>query len=176
MNGALHRGISQSELARRLGISPPMVTKLKGQGMPVDSVEAADAWRRANVRTRTMANGSTVMPLPPAPPPAPPDAGLPPAAGQPVEDLWASRARKEAAEAALAELKLEQERRRLVDRAAVEAEHAKFVVRCREALLQVSARLAPLFVDMTDQGQIERMLDAEHRQVLSALAGGGNGS
>ena len=43
------RGLSQAHLARELGVSGAMVSKHKAQGMPVDSISAARAWRRANL-------------------------------------------------------------------------------------------------------------------------------
>lgn len=43
---------SQADLAAALGIDPAMVTRYKGRGMPLHSIEAAQAWRDANVRVR----------------------------------------------------------------------------------------------------------------------------
>jgi hypothetical protein len=40
---------SQAAIARDLGISPGMVSRLKRQGMPVHALEAARAWRAANL-------------------------------------------------------------------------------------------------------------------------------
>ena len=47
-------GVSQAFIARSLGLSGAAITKLKKQGMPVDSVEAALAWReqRLNIAAR----------------------------------------------------------------------------------------------------------------------------
>ena len=42
--------LSQNVLAKALGLAPSAVTKLKKQGMPVDSVQSAMEWRRRNVR------------------------------------------------------------------------------------------------------------------------------
>lgn len=41
--------MQQKELAKELGISPASVSKLKRQGMPVDTVERASKWRRRNL-------------------------------------------------------------------------------------------------------------------------------
>lgn len=41
--------MNQSTLARRLGLSKGQVSKLKAQGMPTDSVDAALAWRARNL-------------------------------------------------------------------------------------------------------------------------------
>lgn len=42
--------LSQNDLAKALGLAPSAVTKLKKQGMPIDSVQSAMEWRRRNVR------------------------------------------------------------------------------------------------------------------------------
>lgn len=60
--------MKQNQLARELGLAPSRVTALKKRGMPVHDLEAAQAWRSANV------NGYVYTP-----PPAPP-ASAPPAA------------------------------------------------------------------------------------------------
>ena len=41
--------MSQSQLAKALGISQPAVAQLSKKGMPTDSVEAAQQWRAANI-------------------------------------------------------------------------------------------------------------------------------
>jgi transcriptional regulator with XRE-family HTH domain len=41
--------MSQSQIAKALGISQPAVAQLAKKGMPTDSVEAAQAWRSANI-------------------------------------------------------------------------------------------------------------------------------
>jgi hypothetical protein len=40
------------ELARKLGISPALVSRLVKLGMPVDSEQSAHAWRQQYVKTR----------------------------------------------------------------------------------------------------------------------------
>ena len=41
--------MSQTQIAKALGISQPAVAQLSKKGMPTDSVEAAQAWRSANI-------------------------------------------------------------------------------------------------------------------------------
>lgn len=41
--------MNQKQLAAALGLSPSMVSKLAGRGMPVDSVERAQRWRKAKL-------------------------------------------------------------------------------------------------------------------------------
>lgn len=47
---------SQAALARALGLSPAAITKCKQQGMPVHSVQAAQAWRATHLRPRVRAD------------------------------------------------------------------------------------------------------------------------
>jgi hypothetical protein len=41
--------MKQRELAKALGISAPMVTKLKARGMPTSAVDEASAWRDRHI-------------------------------------------------------------------------------------------------------------------------------
>lgn len=159
------------EMARELGCSAGLISRYKRAGMPLASTDEARTWIAGNVRP----DPRTPFPAPrvPASPVAEPPAPL---AAYEGEDYRTVRTRREAAEAALAELKLEEQRARLVDKAAVTAEHSKRVVQFREAMLQIPARLSPLLVGLVDQGRIERLIDAELRQALTAFAGGGDGT
>lgn len=44
--------LSQTQIAKALGVSQPAVAKAAKRGMPLDSVEAAMAWRRMNQSAR----------------------------------------------------------------------------------------------------------------------------
>ena len=68
--------MSQAEIARRLGISPALVTKYKKLGMPVDSAGAAQAWRQRHVAPYVRSQPSSVV----RPAKAQADIGAPPAA------------------------------------------------------------------------------------------------
>ena len=62
----MSQGLSQSQIAKALGISQPAVAKAAKRGMPLTSVEDALAWRRVNQsakRTKTSA-GPTPTPEP----------------------------------------------------------------------------------------------------------------
>ena len=54
---------SQAAIARAIGCAKSRITALKAQGMPVHSIEAAQAWRRTHL------NPARTKPPPPAPPP-----------------------------------------------------------------------------------------------------------
>jgi phage terminase Nu1 subunit (DNA packaging protein) len=150
-------------LGRQLGLSPAAITKLKKQGMPVHSVVAAQAWRleRQSVARRKAT---------PAPVAAPSPAELPPMMGEgayaTAPSYNESRAKREAAEAAMAELRLAEERGDLVRvdaiRNAIDRQHAAL----REILLQLPARVVPLLVASPDAASIDQLLRAE---ILTAL-------
>jgi len=59
---------SQAAIGRALGLSPASMTKLKRQGMPVDSAHSAKVWRDNNIRltVHTAAPGRDYDTKPPA--------------------------------------------------------------------------------------------------------------
>ena len=135
--------VSKAAIARRLKVSGALITRYTEQGMPQTSLEDAEAWYRENVNRRIR-----------------PDE---------IPDYQESRARREAAEAELAELKAAQLRRELVPVADVERQWSGEAGRVREAFLQLADRLAPV-LEMRPIGFIRQTLDAEVRQVLTGLS------
>ena len=180
---------SQAAIGRVLGLSPAAMTKLKKQGMPVDSVETAQAWRlaRQNVAARKPLPGGNQRHLrhhgPALPPPAadPPDApgiqpGMllappPPPDDLSPEDRDAARTRREVAEANMAELAEARLRRELINVRAVQDRLALDYATTREALLQLPARMGPLLAAEADPAAVERLLYAEVHAALMHLAG-----
>ena len=160
VNGEKVQVMSQAALGRSLDLSPPAITKLKKLGMPVDSVEGAQAWRRArqNIAQRKPAPSAA-----PAAPPAQPDA---PVDGETHDK---ARTRREIAEANLAELKLAELRGELVRVADVRMAAAREDASLREALLQLPARLAPQLAAMSDQAKCHDLLQIELNAVLLVL-------
>lgn len=165
---------SQADLARALGIDPALVTRYKARGMPVDSVEAAAAWKAENVRAKVPAPGATAavedaggvgpeaaVETKPAPAPAP----------QPDTGYSFDRARREKYEADLAEIKLREQQGDLVRCAEVRSVMAAKLGEVRTNLMQIPARLAPLLAPETDQGKVHALLDSELRTVLNRLTG-----
>jgi phage terminase Nu1 subunit (DNA packaging protein) len=156
----------QAELAKALGVSPAVVSRDKARGMPVHSIDAAKQWRLAHVRARIQARH------PDAPTVATPPAAAAAAASSGGDDdgqYWQSRARREAAEANLAELKLAEQRGQLVRAADVRASYAKRAAGLREALLQIPSRLAAVMAAETDQAKCHDLLQDELHGVLASL-------
>jgi hypothetical protein len=141
---------SQAAIGRALGLSPAAITKLKHQGMPVSSIEAAQAWRveRQNVAAR--------KPLPPQAQVLPPistrDHGGndDDPAGLLEEDRDSARTRREIAEANLAELREAEARGELIRVDAIRSALAGMIASTRDSLLQIPARVAPVLAVETD--------------------------
>jgi len=68
--------MQQNELAKLLDISPAMVSRLKKQGMPTDSLERAERWRKRHLEPGRI-KGSRFDPKKTAKPPAPKPAPAP---------------------------------------------------------------------------------------------------
>jgi hypothetical protein len=158
--------LTQQQLAAALGVDASWVTRYKAKGLPTHSVEAAQAWRRDNVRPRVkpgVSAGGGRVPDPPQSPPA--DEG----SGDEQGGYWKSRARREQAEAELAELKLSEQRGELVRAADVRSAYAKKAAALREALLQIPARLAAVLAAETEHSKCHDMLQLELHQVLAQV-------
>lgn len=193
------KAFSQAALGRALGLSGAAVTKLKKLGMPVDSVEAAQAWREArqNVAQRKplpdAAPASVRQPWPPfddsrnpfsKPPRGPvmhngrpvfgeslPD-DLPPDG---LEDRDGARTRREIAEANMAEIAEQKLRHEVILVAAIKRQMATDFATTRDALLQIPARMGPVLAAKGDAAEVQTILHEEIHKVLEDLAGAADG-
>lgn len=163
---------SQNAIGRALGLSSGNMAKLRKQGCPMDSIEAAQAWRvaRQNVAARKPAPAGVA---PAARPPSPPPQDAPGADVEPGEDHDAARTRLRRAEANLMEMREAEERGSLIRIDAVKSALSVAMATVREALLQIPSRLAPLLAADTDPGNVQRLLHAEIHQALETLSGAG---
>ncbi len=162
VNGVL----SQAAIGRAMNLSPAAMTKLKKQGMPGHSVEAAVAWRtaRQNIAQRK-AIPAPVLEL--VQPKAAPRQEPAPHTNDESQDQ--ARTRREIAEANLAELKLAELRGDLVRASAVRAAAAKRYAGLRDSLLQLPARVVPLLVASQDASSMDKILRVEIVAALEQL-------
>ena len=176
--------LSQGAIGRALGLAPATITKLKGQGMPVDSVESARAWRtaRQNIAARKPETKSL------------PAVGVltrsdcDPSGddvrrevlranevrfdgGDLAEDHQAARTRREISEANQSEMAEAKMRHDQILIAAVQTAMSMDYAITRDSLLQMPARLAPLLAAEADPAAIQTMLHAELHQALLTLSG-----
>lgn len=160
------------EKAVRKAIAAGRISTINGM---IDPVVADIQWAN-NTRARADSARPTVPAIAPAT-----DAATPPAASSAAsspnpstrDEYSVDRARREHYEADMAEMKLLEQRGELVRAADVRAEIEQRFGQVRANLLQMPARLAPIFAIETDQAKIHLHLDAELRSVLGAVSRGG---
>lgn len=154
--------ITQAEYARRRGVRPSAVTRAVKAGRitlidgRLDPAVADVQWQ-ANSRVRAGSRPAGNAP-----------AG-PPVAAAPGTDYFTSRARREAAEADLAELRRSEQRGELVRVAAVRSALAAKCIAYREAFMNMAARVAPIIAAETSQAAVQALLDAEIRAAMQPL-------
>ncbi len=160
--------VTQSELARHLGVSPTAVAKARDAGRitPIgdryDLQVALIQWDRNRQRRR---NDQPVQP--PAAGGGRGEASSPSGAGA---EYWDAKTRRETAEASIAELKEAELRGDLVRRALVEREFAARLVALRESLEVLADRLSAQVAAEPDALRCRQLLRDEHRLALAAFA------
>lgn len=168
--------ITQAEYARHRGVSQAAVRKavrsgritLGADGL-LDPAVADVQWRR-NTRVRAV-RAAMRDPQARAAGPSPATWSAPAHPHNDGDDYAGARARRECAEAALAELRLAEERGELVRVDVVRAALAAVLAATRESLLQLPARLSVPFAAERDVHRIREQFDAELVQALEQLAG-----
>jgi hypothetical protein len=172
--------VTQSEYARRRGCSEAAVRRAVKDGRisllagKLDPTAADAQWAR-NTRVRAGSKPADSANLG-----APGGAAAAGEGAAPTREdndaYWAVKARREKAEADMAELKLAEQTGELVRRAEVEAIHSRHAALFREALLQMSTRITPIIAGYGgDEAKIRALIDQEHRQALTQFAGGTDG-
>lgn len=139
---------SGRSVAVALGVSPGRVSQLKAQGMPTDTVGAAQEWYAANV-----------------------DKKYAPTTGKrQTASLEDARVRRETAEANMAEMRELAQAGELVDAVAVRRLLSDAGAQIGLILDRIPDRLAPRLVAGGNEQQIHQMLQAEIDQVRAELA------
>lgn len=140
-------------LADATGISERAVAKYKAEGMPMDSLAAAEGWMAKNKRARVRMQ----------------DAGADAPEAKPSGYMDA-RVARERAEAELAQVKVLEARGELVSREKVRAEIARRLSGLREALLQIPSRLEAVLAAETDPAKVHDLLENELYQALESAS------
>lgn len=179
---ARHRGCD--EKAVRKAITEGRISTIEGK---IDPVVADIQWAQ-NTRVRAGSGQAATHAMPAATVPV--DAAAEPpvsaaddegegsesvagtSATRPVggSEYSASRARREKADAEMAEIALAERRGEVIPVKAVEIVWSQAMSSLREHLLQLRARLAPILAAETDAFRVGELLDAEHRAALELMA------
>lgn len=167
--------ITQAEYARRRGVDPTTVRDAIRAGRitlidgKVDPAVADIQWQR-NTRARVHPGkppGAMLADGPAAPPSSSPAGGSADGLGE--GDYWVSRARREAAEASIAENNLAKQNKALISTEAIRSALAGVISSTRDSLLQLPARLAPVLAAETDAAKVHDLIEAELHQALAQL-------
>lgn len=87
-----------------------------------------------------------------------------------VDDYYTVKARRERAEADMAELRLAEQRGELIRRADTHSAWAKRTSSLRESILQIPARLSPILAAEADQAKVHDIIQAELHAVLAQVS------
>lgn len=179
--------MSQAEYARHRGCSKVAVGKAVKAGRislvngQIDPEVADIQWQR-NTRSRVSrkqcTRASVTAPAPGAGesspalfPELPDDVTSGDGFGASSDGYTASRNRREAADAEMAELKLAEAQNSLIRVDAVKSALGSVFSTTRDALLQIPARLSPLLAAESDPASVQKMLYTELHQALQHLSG-----
>lgn len=160
---AKHRGVSR--VAVHKAVQDKRISLIDGK---IDAAVADIQWA-ANTRARAPSSSAPQAPAG--------DAGQLFGASQPSEGAgeegagyWGSRARREEAEASIAEMKQAEMQGLLIRADAVRSAWAAKITGARDALLQIPSRLAPVLAAESDLVRVTALLEDELRQALADLS------
>lgn len=174
--------MQQKELAALLGVSQAMVSRHIKMGMPSDSLERAQKWRRRKLapsRIKGVRVGTAEPPKPGAPPVQDP---RPPSAtdtrfddqddqGDPSdESLFEARRRLMVSDANQAEAKEAETMGRLVTKASVEKAVYEAGRALRDGMTNCSRRLGAEVAALSSPSECEDVIARELRHLLSAFS------
>ena len=177
------KSMSQAAIGRVLGLAPATMTKLKGQGMPVDSVESARAWRTA--RQNIAARKPEPIRQPVAAVQAAPDnsrlggdvlreiirANEVKFDGSEMDEAHAeARTRREIAEANIAEIKEAELAGKFIEKTAVDRAIFEAARGLRDGMTNCSRRLAAEVATLTTPIECEEIIARELRHLLDAFS------
>ena len=180
--------MQQNELATLLDISPAMVSRLAKRGMPTDTLERAERWRRRHLEPGRVKGARLDQPSGPKPTPATrpsraagdpandapqggdPDAADPNASEPTDEAHHQARTRREIAEANMAEMREAELRGELIQVAAVRAVFGAALSATRDRLLSIPDRLAPVLAAESTPQRVHETLYAEICDAMEQLS------
>ncbi len=154
---------SQAAIARAFGLAKSRITAMKKQGMPVHSIEAAQAWREArqSIARRKPAPRSLTLAPNDLPSPASLELGV---------SHDEARTRREVAEASMAEMKEAEMRGKYLIKTEVDSAVFEIGRAMRDGLTNCARRIAADVAGLSKAEDCEAVIDREHRALLESMA------
>lgn len=165
--------MTQAEYAEHRGVSAVAVHKAVKAGRisliegKIDPAVADIQWAQ---NTRPRADRKPTQAPAAEPSPVAPPVMASPVSSDEGDDYWVSRAKRERAEAAIAEMRRAELEGKLIRADVIRAAWARKISSARDALLQLPHRLAPVLAAEADMERIGQLLDEELRQALLHLS------
>ena len=157
--------ISQSEFARRLGVSRQYVNKLIRLGK-IEKFGTQVDFEAASLAIKQVSDPAHAKIADPAPDP---DSSAP--SGPRAPTFGEAKTMKEIYTAKLARLRFEEESGKLIDRGEMEDRARDIAVILKEGLLALPAKLMESLSLLDDPREINALLDREFREVLRQMSG-----
>ncbi len=157
---ARHRGVSA--VAVHYAVQEGRISLINGK---IDAAVADIQWQR---NTRTRAPNRPAVDTDVQSTTAGAGSGAEPAAAG--DDYWVSRARREAAEAHIAEMKRGELEGKLIRADVLRQAWSRKVASVRDALLQIPPRMAPVLAAESDMERVATLLEDELRAALAELS------
>lgn len=168
-----HRKLTESGLARELGVSRQAVHELVKRGILSKDKDGLidEEMAKIALMNRVRPSGKTAATLS-APDPAPaPGATEPPAAeGSEITSYHVAKTLREAAEAQIARLKLAEMQGKYLDKADFERHLFTAGRMLRDTLTNCSRRIGAEVAGTTNPDECEAIIDREHRAALASFA------
>jgi hypothetical protein len=162
---------SQNHLAALLGVSKSLVSRQIAMGMPGDDLEAAQAWRAANISPARKKGARADKHRQPNPAQhAPANTGQGGDTDPPPEDFNAARTRREVAEANKAEMEQAEMQGKFLIKADFERHLFTAGRMLRDTLTNCSRRIGAEVAGSTNPDECEAIIDREHRAALASFA------
>jgi transcriptional regulator with XRE-family HTH domain len=171
--------MKQKDLARALGISPAMVSKLAARGMPTHDLAKAKRWRKRHLSPAHMAARELAAAAAPStqlqsgdspPPPDPPDHDDALDDDEHAVAYREHRAVRERIRAEREQLELDERRGLLVDVAEVARLRFTEFRALRDALQNIGARVKDACAVEADPLKVQQLIEAEVDTTLAAFA------
>lgn len=151
--------LTRAELARQLDVDRAIVTRDAKRGMPTNSVDAAKHWRDANLNSASRKETKLTRRAGQL---AAPGSTLPPAEGGFMQE----RARREKANADMAELRVKKQAGLVIDREPAERAVFDAFRELRDSIIVMHQSVAHELAQMTESRAIALKLEAEFRRTL----------
>ena len=168
----MNETLSQAAIGRVLDLSPALMTKLKKQGCPMDSVEAVRAWRQArqNIAARKPEPVVVAAAATSAYRPALIRANEVKFDGLELDESHdEARTRREIAEASMAEMKEAEMRGKFLKKTEVDSAIFEIARAMRDGLTNCARRIAADVAALGKAEDCEAVIDREHRALLESM-------